>query len=176
MAGPSSSPPGPAHASRQRHPSAAIESLRLLLAQHYLQRGRSISSILRGCSDWTAHFCPLWPWLLTLTFKFIRVKDQTHLPYEFDTNLFSSSCHPLSNASLNNRTRFVNFANLAHKCSPNHHHKLRSWWTKVYQVFIRCRPDFCAVNTPMPFPILPSIVECESQKERHVGDFDGFRA
>jgi len=45
---PSGSPPGPAHASRRRHPSAAMESSRLLLARRYLQRGRSIASIPRG--------------------------------------------------------------------------------------------------------------------------------
>jgi len=31
--------------------------------------------------------------------------------------------------------------------------------------FIRCRQDYYAVNAPIRFPILPSVVECESQKE-----------
>ena len=69
MAEPSGSPPGPAHASRRIHPSAAIESSRLLLARRYLQRGRSILSTLRGCCDYTTRFLSLvtvtfdlWPW------------------------------------------------------------------------------------------------------------------
>jgi len=37
------------------------------------------------------HFCPWWPWPLTLTFKLIRARNQTRLPCEFGTNLFSGS-------------------------------------------------------------------------------------
>jgi len=48
VAEPSGSPPGPAHAGRRRHPSAAIESSRLLQAWPHLQRGRSVPSIPRG--------------------------------------------------------------------------------------------------------------------------------
>jgi len=36
-------------------------------------------------------FCPWWPWPLTLTFKLVRVRDQTRLPREFVANPFSSS-------------------------------------------------------------------------------------
>jgi len=36
-------------------------------------------------------FCPWWPWPLTLTFKLVRVRDQTRHPYEFGANPFSSS-------------------------------------------------------------------------------------
>jgi len=56
---------------------------------------------------------------LTLTFQLIRAKDQTRLPCEFGANPFSGSCHPLSNASPKNRTRFDDFAHLAHKWSAN---------------------------------------------------------
>ena len=64
MAEPSGSPLGPAHgartqAGRRRYPTAAIKSMRLLLARHYLQRGRSISSVLRGCCECTAPFLSL---------------------------------------------------------------------------------------------------------------------
>jgi len=58
-------------------------------------------------------------WLLT--FKFFPAMDQTRLPCGFGANLFSGSCHPLSNANPNNRKRFDDFAHLAHKWSPNHH-------------------------------------------------------
>jgi len=37
------------------------------------------------------HFCPWWPWLLTLTFNLVRAKDQTRLPCDFGTNPFSGS-------------------------------------------------------------------------------------
>ena len=57
-------------------------------------------------------------WLLTLTFKLVPVKDETRLPCEFGANPFSSSCHPLSNTSAKNLTRFDDFAHLAHKWSP----------------------------------------------------------
>jgi len=52
------------YAGRRRHPSPAIDSSRLLLARRYLQRGRSIPSILRGCSECTARFL----FLVTLIF------------------------------------------------------------------------------------------------------------
>jgi len=58
VAEPSGSPPGPAHVSQRRHPSAAIESARLLLARRYLQRGRSIPFTPQGCCERTAGFCP----------------------------------------------------------------------------------------------------------------------
>jgi len=52
---------------------------------------------------------------LTLTFKLTRAKDQTRLQCEFGANPLSGSCHPLSNASLKDPTRFDDFAHLAHK-------------------------------------------------------------
>ena len=82
MAEPSGSLPGPVHAYPRRHPSAAIESSRLLLARRYLQRGRSIPSTSRGCCECTARFFvpgDLDLWLLTLTIKFIWVKDQKYV-------------------------------------------------------------------------------------------------
>ena len=63
----------------------------------------------------SAFFVPsdldLWP--LTLTFKVVRAKDQTRLRCEFGANPFSGSCHPLSNTSPKNRTRFDDFAHLS---------------------------------------------------------------
>jgi len=50
VAEPSGNPPGPAHAARTTH-APAIKSTRLLRVRRYLQRGRSISSILRGCCN-----------------------------------------------------------------------------------------------------------------------------
>ena len=47
-------------------PSAAIESSRMLLARRYLQRGRSIPPIPRGCCESAALFLSL----VTLTFDF----------------------------------------------------------------------------------------------------------
>jgi len=54
VAEPSGNPRGPAHASRTTHArthAPAIKSTRLLRVRRYLQRGRSISSILRGCCN-----------------------------------------------------------------------------------------------------------------------------
>ena len=65
----SGSPPGPAHASRRRHPSAAIESARLLPARRYLQRGRFIPSIRRGCCECTTRFLSV----VTLTCYFLTL-------------------------------------------------------------------------------------------------------
>ena len=51
---PSGNPPGPAHAARTTHAlthAPAIKSMLLLRVRRYLQRGRSISSILRGCCN-----------------------------------------------------------------------------------------------------------------------------
>jgi len=54
VAEPSGNPPGPSHTARTTHVrthALAIKSTRLLRVRHYLQRGRSISSILCGCCN-----------------------------------------------------------------------------------------------------------------------------
>jgi len=49
-------------------------------------------SVSAGSDGSTQHvFCPWWPWPLTLTFKLVRVREQTRLPCEFGTNPFSGS-------------------------------------------------------------------------------------
>jgi len=50
VAEPSGNPPGPAHAARTTH-APGIKSTRLVHVRCYLQRGRSISSILCGCCN-----------------------------------------------------------------------------------------------------------------------------
>ena len=101
---------------RRRHPSPAIKSTRLLLARRYLQRGRSILSTLSAQRVFVPGDLDLL--LLTLTFQLVWAKDQTRLPCEFGANPFSGSCHPLSNTSPKNRTRFADFAHLVAKPSP----------------------------------------------------------
>ena len=44
-----------------------------------------------GMTEQFSRVCPWWHWLLALTFKFIRARDQTRLPCEFGINPFSSS-------------------------------------------------------------------------------------
>jgi len=60
-------------------------------AWYYLQQARSIPSLPGVMGVQSAFFVPgdLDP--LTLTFKLVRVMDQTRLPCEFGANLFSSS-------------------------------------------------------------------------------------
>jgi len=49
-------------------------------------------SITSGGDGSAQHiFCPWWPCPLTLTFKLMRARDQTHLPWKFGANPFSGS-------------------------------------------------------------------------------------
>jgi len=41
-------------------------------------------------------------------------------------------------------------------------------------MFMRCRKDIMGVNESIRFPILPSLVKCDSQERRRVADFGRF--
>jgi len=77
------------HAGCQNHTPGNDRMVPSAAAWHYLQWECSIPSLL----GYTAHFCPggldLSP--LTLTFKPVQARDQTHLPCEFGANAFSRS-------------------------------------------------------------------------------------
>jgi len=51
VAEPSGNPPGPAHTARTTHARTSDKTTRLLCVRRYLQLGRSISSIPRGCGN-----------------------------------------------------------------------------------------------------------------------------
>jgi len=129
VAEPSGSPPGPAHASQRRHPSLQRSNRRVCCLRDVICNEGVPFRPHRGVlwvhsAFFVSGDLDLWP--LTLTFKLVRAKGQARLPCEFGANAFRGSCHPLSNASLKNRTRFDDFAHLAHKWSSNHQRKLRS--------------------------------------------------
>jgi len=54
----------------------------------------------------------------------------------------------------------------------NERRKLRGYWTKVYQIFTRCRKDF--KNASIRLAILLSVVERDSQEGKRVADFGQF--
>jgi len=111
--------------------------------------------------------------LLTLIFKLIRVEDQARLLCEFGANPFSGSCHPLWNASEHVSTISpiwrvnVNGCQMITVDSGVSGPKFRKFFT-------RCRQDIIGVNASIRFPILLSLVVCESQEGRRVADFGRF--
>jgi len=64
-------------------------------------------------------FYPWWPWPLTLTFKLVRARDQTRLPYKFGTNLFSRSRDiSVTNEQKKTKKRTNNLSQTALKTEP----------------------------------------------------------
>jgi len=61
--------------------------------QYIMQQNRPFVHCRGGRGDGSAQrvFCPWRPWPLTLTFKLVRVSEQTCLPCEFGANPFSRS-------------------------------------------------------------------------------------
>jgi len=101
----------------------------------------------------------------TKSTRLVRAKDQTRHPCEFGANPFSGSCHPLSNTSPKNRTRFVDFAYLTHKWSPNHHRKLWSCWTKVHEILYHVDRTSALLTRPSAFPYSHPLWNASPKKE-----------
>ena len=95
-------------------------------------------------------FCPWWPWPLTLTFKLVRARNQTHLLCKFGANPFSS-CGDISYTNkkpqtdgVNNRTcrsslcavNIVVSAENENVWNHQNNSHFRRWWLKTLVVVV----------------------------------------